>query len=140
MQISEVMTRRVISVRQSETADTAARLLSRNNIGAMPVCDDSGRVVGMVTDRDLVTRCMAAGLAPGETPVAQIMTSGVMTAQEGESAGEVSARMGMQQVRRVPVTRDGVLTGIVSLADLARRHEDRTGQTLEEISRNISRR
>ena len=94
MQISALMTSRVISVRQSETADTAARLLSRNNIGAMPVCDDGGRVVGMVTDRDLVTRCMAAGLKPQETPVAQIMTSGVMTAQEEETAGEVAARMG----------------------------------------------
>lgn len=79
MQISDVMTKQVISVRQNETAEMAARLLSRNNIGAMPVCDDSGAVVGMVTDRDLVTRCMAAGLKPRETPVAQVMTSGPVT-------------------------------------------------------------
>lgn len=140
MQISELMTSRVISVRQSETVDTAARLLSRNNIGAMPVCDDQSRVVGMVTDRDIVTRCMAAGLHPGETPVAQIMTSGVMTAVEDEPVEAVAARMGRAQVRRTPVVRDGRLTGIVSLADLARSREERTGQTLEEISRNISRR
>ncbi len=140
MQISDVMTTRVISVRQSETAEVAARLLSRNNIGAMPVCDDSGAVVGMVTDRDLVTRCMAAGLRPQETPVAQVMTSGPVTVQAEESAGAVSAIMGSSQVRRVPVLRDGALAGIVSLADLARSREGRTERTLEEISSNVSRR
>lgn len=140
MQISDVMTTRVISVRQSETAEVAARLLSRNNIGAMPVCDDGGKVVGMVTDRDLVTRCMAAGLSPAKTPVAQVMTSGPVTAQVGDSAGAVSAMMGQSQVRRVPVLENGALAGIVSLADLARQREGRTERTLEEISSNISRR
>lgn len=140
MQISDVMTKRVISVRQSETAEVAARLLSRNNIGAMPVCDDAGKVVGMVTDRDLVTRCMAAGLKPQETPVAQVMTSGPVTAQTEDSAGAVSAIMGQSQVRRVPVLKDGALAGIVSLADLSRTREGRTERTLEEISSNVSRR
>ena len=140
MQISDVMTTNVVSIRQSETAEMAARLLSRNNIGSMPVCDDGGKVVGMVTDRDLVTRCMAAGLKPQETPVAQVMTSGPVTVQAEESAGAVSAIMGSSQVRRVPVLRDGELAGIVSLADLARQREGRTERTLEEISSNISRR
>lgn len=140
MQISDVMTTNVVSIRQSETAEMAARLLSRNNIGSMPVCDDGGKVVGMVTDRDLVTRCMAAGLKPQETPVAQVMTSGPITVQAEESAGAVSAIMGSSQVRRVPVLRDGELAGIVSLADLARQREGRTERTLEEISSNISRR
>ncbi len=140
MQISELMTNRVISVRQSETADVAARLLSRNNIGAMPVVDDSGTVVGMLTDRDLVVRCMAAGFRPQEVPIAQIMTSGPVVAQEDEDVEIVSARMGYAQVRRIPVVRNGALTGIVSLADLARQHRDRTVETLEEISRNVSRR
>ena len=140
MQISDVMTTNVVSIRQSETAEMAARLLSRNNIGSMPVCDDGGKVVGMVTDRDLVTRCMAAGLKPQETPVAQVMTSGPITVQAEESAGAVSAIMGSSQVRRVPVLRDGDLAGIVSLADLARQREGRTERTLEEISSNISRR
>lgn len=139
MQISECMTSRVISIRQSETADVAARLLSRNNIGAIPVVDDGGAVVGMLTDRDLVVRCMAPGLSPREVPVAQIMTSGPVVAREEEDAGVVSARMGQAQVRRMPVVRGGTLTGIVSLADLSRRHEERTAETLEEISRNISR-
>ena len=140
MRISEIMTDRVVSVRQNETADTAARLLSRNNIGALPVVDDGGKVVGMLTDRDLVVRCMAASFDPKRVPVASIMTSGPVVAHGDEDAGTVSARMGQAQVRRIPVVQDGVLTGIVSLADLAVGHQDRTADTLAEISRNISRR
>ena len=60
MIISECMTKNVLCVRQDETADVAARLLSRGNIGAVPVLDRRDRVVGMLTDRDLVLRCMAA--------------------------------------------------------------------------------
>ncbi len=140
MQISEFMTRRVISIRSGETADVAARLLSRNNIGSVPVVDDGGSLVGMLTDRDLVVRCMAAGLRPQEVPVSQIMTASPLSVQESDDAGAVSARMGRAQVRRVPVVRDGAVTGIVSLGDLAQRHQPRTAETLEEISSNISRR
>lgn len=140
MQISELMTDRVVAVRQSETADVAARLLSRNNIGALPVVDDRGKVVGMLTDRDLVVRCMAADYDPKQVAVASIMTSGPVVAHADEDAGTVSARMGRAQVRRVPVVQDGVLTGIVSLADLAVGHQGRTADTLAEISQNISRR
>lgn len=140
MEISELMTRRVIAVRQSETADMAARLLSRNNIGALPVVDDSGALVGMVTDRDLVVRCMAPGLRPPEVPVAQIMTAAPVFARERDEAGAVAAKMGRAQVRRLPVLRDGVLTGVVSLADLARSHQQRAADALGEISRNVSRR
>lgn len=140
MQISELMTSRVISIRRSETADMAARLLSRNNIGALPVVDDRGGVVGILTDRDLVVRCMAAGLPPREVPVAQIMTAGPICAREEEDAGLILTQMGRAQVRRMPVVRDGTLTGIVSLADLARHQQARTAKTLEEISQNVSRR
>lgn len=140
MQISDVMTSRVVSIRSGDTADTAARLLSRNNIGALPVTDDSGRLVGMLTDRDLVTRCLAADLSPRETPVSRIMTSCPVTVSEDASPGEAAFRMGQRQVRRLPVVREGVLTGIVSLGDLARCGEARTAETLAEISGNVSRR
>ena len=140
MQISDVMTSRVISIRSGDTADTAARLLSRNNIGALPVTDDSGYLVGMLTDRDLVTRCLAADLSPSQTPVAQIMTSGPVTVSEDATPGDAAFQMGQKQIRRLPVVREGVLTGIVSLADLARCNEVQTEQTLTEISGNVSRR
>ena len=140
MQISDVMTSRVISIRSGDTADTAARLLSRNNIGALPVTDDSGRLVGMLTDRDIVTRCLAADLSPRETPVSQIMTSGPVTIDQDASPGDAAFRMGQRQVRRLPVVQGEKLTGIVSLADLARCGEQRAAETLRSVSGNISRR
>ena len=140
MRISECMTRQVLSVRIDETADVAARLLSRGNIGAVPVVDGNDHVVGMLTDRDLVVRCMASGRAPADVSVGQIMTSGPLVAGEQESAAEVSARMGQAQVRRMPVVKDGVLTGIVSLSDLARGGGKGAADALAAISRNVSRR
>ena len=140
MQISEIMTSQVVSIRGGDTADTAARLLSRNNVGALPVTDDQGRLVGMLTDRDLVTRCLAAGLSPRETPVSQIMPREPVTLPEDATPGEAAFKMGQRQVRRLPVVREGVLTGIVSLGDLARCGESRAAQTLTAVSGNISRR
>lgn len=138
--VSEVMTSRVVSIRGGDTADTAARLLSRNNIGALPVTDDQGKLVGMLTDRDLVTRCLAAGLSPRETPVSQIMTSAPVTIDQDATPGEAAFRMGQRQVRRLPVVQGEKLTGIVSLGDLARCGAVQAAETLREVSGNISRR
>ena len=140
MIISECMTKNVLCVRQDETADVAARLLSRGNIGAVPVLDRRDRVVGMLTDRDLVLRCMAAGKQPAGVPVGQIMTRGIQTAGAEEQVSAVAERMGRSQIRRVPVVRDGSLVGIVSLSDLARSGEAEAARALASISSNISRR
>lgn len=138
--VSEVMTSRVVSIRGGDTADTAARLLSRNNIGALPVTDDQGKLVGMLTDRDLVTRCLAAGLSPRETPVSQIMTSAPVTIDQDATPGEAAFKMGQRQVRRLPVVQGEKLAGIVSLGDLARCGEVQAAETLRSVSGNISRR
>ena len=140
MQISDIMTKQVLSVRRDETAEVAAKLLSGHNIGAVPVVDDLDQPVGMLTDRDLVVRCMAAGLSPRDVAVERIMTPGPMVAGEQEDLSAVASRMGMAQVRRVPVGRDGVLTGIVSLADLARQDGTGAAEALTRISKNVSRR
>ena len=140
MTIKELMTTPVISLRQEETADTAAKLLSRHNIGAAPVVDRDNRVVGMLTDRDLVLRCMAAGLDPGALPVSRIMTPGPVTALGSEDARTLAQRMGREQIRRVPVVEDGALTGIVSLADLTRSNQHEASEALARISDNVSRR
>jgi CBS domain-containing protein len=140
MIISECMTKNVLCVRQDETADVAARLLSRGNIGAVPVLDRRDRVVGMLTDRDLVLRCMAAGKQPAGVPVGQIMTRGIQTARAEEQVSAVAERMGRSQIRRMPVVRDGSLVGIVSLSDLARSGEAGAARALASISSNISRR
>lgn len=140
MKLREIMSDSVVRIHPEESVSVAARALARYNIGALPVCGSDGRLQGVVTDRDLVTRCLAAGLSPRETPVAQIMTSAPVTIPEDATPGEAAFKMGQRQVRRLPVVREGVLTGIVSLGDLARCGESRAAQALTAVSGNISRR
>ncbi len=138
MLVSELMSVQVISLRTDESVSLAARLLSRNNIGALPVCDGAGYVRGIVTDRDLVTRCMAQGRNPETTSVAEIMSRRIATIEPGETVETALRLMGKEQVRRVPVTEKGRLSGMVSLSDLS--HLKGAETVLEKISAGVSRR
>ena len=77
MKLRELMTKQVIRIHPDETVSVAARLLEHNNIGAIPVCGVDGRLCGMLTDRDIVTRCLASGKSPQNTAVREIMTGKV---------------------------------------------------------------
>lgn len=140
MKVRDVMTGRVISVSPQENAAVAARLLSRYNIGALPVCTKEGKLRGVVTDRDIVLRCVAADDDPRQTKVSDLMTRRIVSIGAEESADAAAALMAREQIRRLPVEQDGKLVGIVSLADLARRvdYSAQTAQTLGEISSNAN--
>ena len=142
MKIRDVMTDTVIRISPEETVAVAARALARYNIGSLPVCGADGRVCGVVTDRDLVTRCVAAGRDPGRTPVRAVMTGSVVAAQPDMDTTAVAALMGREQIRRLPVVENGKLCGMVSLGDLANREQSASnaGNALSEISRNLSER
>ena len=140
MKVSDVMTGRPIHIHRDETVAVAARTLTHYNIGSVPVCTADGRLCGMVTDRDMVTRCLAVGKDPGVTRVAEVMTGGVITVRPDMDATEAAGLMGLRQVRRLPVVENGRLCGIVSLADLAlsRGGDAQAGTALSRISSNIS--
>lgn len=123
MKVSDIMTKNVIKVSPEETVEVAARALTHYNIGALPVCKADGKVCGMVTDRDLVTRCMAANMPASSTSVRQVMTSQVMSVHPDTDAAVAAHLMGRQQVRRLPVTENGKLCGMISLGDIACREE-----------------
>ena len=140
MKIRDVMTRDVIKVAPEESVEVAARTLARHNIGILPVCDHRGKVCGLVTDRDLVTRCIAANRSPAQTAVSDVMTRQVTAADPEMQLNVAAGIMGRVQVRRLPVVENGVLCGMVSLGDIARRQEtamDAAG-ALADISDNIS--
>ena len=139
MKVSDIMTSHVICVGQDESVGTAARLLKRYNLGVLPVCDSSGRLRGMVTDRDIVLRCVAPEGDPARLRVSEIMSRGVVTAELGENLNDVSGRMAIRQLRRIPVTDEGRIVGMVSLCDLARRSDCRmeAGDTLGAVSANL---
>jgi len=140
MKLREIMTKEVIRIHPEESAAVAARALQRYNIGALPVCGNDGKLCGLVTDRDLVTRCMAAGKNPGQTRVRDVMTTNLTTVPQDMDVDLAAALMGRQQVRRLPVVDNGKLCGMVSLSDIAV-HPD-TGydaaDALAEISSNQS--
>ena len=141
MKVKQIMTDRVVTVGQREPVAHAARLMKRGNLGALPVCDDEGRLRGIVTDRDIVTRCVAGDDDPAITPVREIMSRGIVTCGAEDDADELARTMSARQVRRVPVTEGGKVIGMVSLGDLARSDlfAMEAAEALSEISSNILR-
>lgn len=135
--IADVMSRDVTSVAPEDSIRRAAELMDDLDIGALPVTED-GRLVGIVTDRDITVRATAAGLGPEDTQVADVMTDDICLCYEDETLDDVMQSMRDVQVRRVPVvSRDKhTLVGIVALADVVESETDdsKTAQTLLEIS------
>lgn len=142
MQVCELMNPSVVTIAPEESAALAARLLSRHNVGALPVCGGDGILRGIVTDRDIVLRCVAAEEAPECTPVRQIMTRGCASVAPEDDVREAARLMAVRQVRRLPVVEAGRVVGMVSLGDLAksRRWDMEAGLALSEISDPVRRR
>jgi CBS domain-containing protein len=131
----------VVSVSPDFSAAAAARLLYRHNIGAVPVCSDDGRLRGIVTDRDIVLRCVAAENDPQTTTVREIMTKSTVTVSPDDDVREAAHAMAQAQIRRLPVVRDGKLVGMIALGDMARTREYdmEASSALSEISDNVRR-
>lgn len=140
MKIGELMTTPAIHIEPEESVEVAARTLERYNIGALPVCREDGSVCGMITDRDIVTRCLASNRSPEKTSIAQIMTGRVLSVSPETEIGAAAHLMAREQVRRLPVIREGKLCGMVSLGDIASREETvyDAGDALSDISKNLS--
>ena len=138
MKVGDVMTAPAIRISPEESAEVAARTLTHYNIGILPVCSSDGRLCGLVTDRDLVTRCIASGRAPSQTKVRDVMTTRVTSVASDMATDAALQLMGSQQVRRLPVVENGKLQGMVSLGDLAKRQENAAEATsaLTKITRN----
>ena len=129
MQVKDLMSSHLITVDREETVAAAARLLSRHNVGALPVTN-GGKLVGMLTDRDIAVRCVAANFDPNLTRVRAVMSAGAVTVPAEESGLRAAKTMGKHQVRRLPVTQNGRLVGMLSQSDLAAGSEQS-----EELSR-----
>ncbi|MBQ6851769.1 MAG: CBS domain-containing protein [Oscillospiraceae bacterium] len=142
MKVQDIMSQQVIGIDPDETVEVAARQFAQYNIGALPVCGKDGKLCGLVTDRDLVTRCVAANRSPANTKVRDVMTSQVVSVKPEMEIGVAAHLMGRQQIRRLPVTEEGRLCGMISLGDLASREECAmdAADALTDITSNISER
>ena len=131
--IADIMTRSIATVRRDETLQAAAERMREMDVGALPVLDGTA-LAGMVTDRDITVRGVAAGMIPQEALVSDVMTEDVRCRAD-DSVEDVMAQMGKQQVRRLAVLDAGnEIVGIVALGDIATRQSAHTDETLREIS------
>ena len=119
MKVREVMQSPVVCVGPGQSVEAAAKVFERYNIGALPVCTTQGMLCGMLTDRDLVIRCLAMGKLPSATCVREIMTKQVISVGPDMDASVAAHLMGRKRVRRLPVVERGKVKGILSLDDLA---------------------
>lgn len=134
MQIRELMTTRIVSVDPASSVKDAALLMNKNNIGAVPVVEN-GSVRGILTDRDIVLRCVAENRDAGNLKVSDICSGGAISVTPAQSVKDAMHIMSTEQVRRLPVVEDGRLIGMLSLADIAREKSGmEIADTISEIS------
>lgn len=135
--VADVMTRGVRTMAPSDTVVRAAQAMDELNVGVIPVCDGQ-KLVGMVTDRDIVVRGLAQAQDPKTLKLADVMSTNVRCAREDDDVDQVLSEMADTQIRRMPVV-DGQqqLVGIITLGDIAAKgveDEDEVAESLSEIS------
>jgi CBS domain-containing protein len=137
MKIAQAMTRGVECVRPSDSIAHAARRMADLNVGSLPVCGNSDKLVGMITDRDITIRATASSCDPDTTRVDDIMSPEIFCCFEDQDVADAAQIMEEKQVRRLAVlNNDNRLVGILSLGDVAvKAHNDHlSGEALERVS------
>jgi CBS domain-containing protein len=133
----EVMTKDPASCSASEMVTKVASLMKQHDVGSVPVVESDKRLVGIVTDRDIVLKVVAAGRNPEQTPVKEAMTPNPVSCKEDDDLDYALKLMKERQVRRMPIADgSGRLTGIIAQADVATRvsKDAKTGELVEAIS------
>lgn len=133
--VADLMTRGVRAMAPEDSVEFAAQAMDELNVGVVPVCDGD-ELVGIVTDRDIVVRCVAQGRPVATTPLREIISTEPECAHENDALDEVLARMGERQIRRLPVLDSrGRLAGMLSLGDVAAKDRpQRAAQALGGVS------
>jgi len=139
MQVKQLMSTNVIRVSPLDSIVHASHMLNKYNVGMLPVCSADGTLRGVVTDRDIVTRCIGVENSPQDTRVSEVMTRNVITASPSDDVRAASQLMASKQIRRLPVTENNKVVGVFSLADMARSNtfDMEAARALCEISSNI---
>lgn len=131
----EIMTADVTCVAEKETLAGAAGKMAELGVGSLPICGADNRLKGMLTDRDIVIKGIAAGRDPGQVTAGDLAEGKPVTIGADDDAAEILRTMGEHKVRRLPVIDGHQLVGIVALADVARALPDRpVGDLLDALS------
>ena len=136
--VRDAMTPGVETVEPSQPLLDAAKLMKSGDFGSVPVVEN-GRLVGVLTDRDIVVRAVAQGLDPSSARVGEVASTGPVTVEPDQDLAEALRLMAQHRVRRLPVVDDGKLVGVLSQADVALEGRDKeVGDVVQEISQPTS--
>lgn len=138
MKVKECMCNDVCCVKPETKIQEVAKLMSENHIGCIPVCDENQCICGIVTDRDVLLRCVACNKDTNQTPVSDIMSCNVCTCKEDDEITNAETKMGQNQIRRLPVCDDkNKVVGILTLGDLAQNDQEIGKQQVCSTLENI---
>lgn len=135
--IRDVMTPNPATVSDKDSIRDVARIMKDEDTGVVPVCDSGKKIIGLVTDRDIVVRLIADGKDPMNARVNDVMTKSIRKVHENATVDDVLTLMSNSEIRRVPVVnRNDELVGIVSIGDISieTKERDKVGDALNEIS------
>jgi CBS domain-containing protein len=137
MELRDIMSTNVQTISPENNIKQAAQMMEEYNIGSIPVCDND-KIIGVVTDRDIVLRNVAKGQNPVDTKISNVMSTDIKYGSPSMDVHEAAEMMADYQIRRLPVVDSGKVIGIVALGDLAvdSKLTDNAGNALSDISKN----
>lgn len=136
MQIKDVMSKDIVNLNSADSIERAAQMMRQFDVGAIPVCDDSGRLTGIITDRDITLNSVASGANANQQKICDFMTSNPVTGSPDMDVHDAIRLMSRHQIRRLPIVDNNHLVGIVSLGDISQ--EPDLQDNAEVALKNIS--
>lgn len=136
MRVKDCMCDSVVQATPETTLSDIAKLMSSNKVGSIPICNNQNHVVGFITDRDIITRCIANNLNCSNTKASDIMNTQVIKTTPDTDVQDACKCMSENQIRRLPVIENGQIVGMLTMGDLAQNTHVSTkevGQTFECI-------
>ena len=135
MRVKELMTTSVTCVKPDTSIEQVAKQMKQENVGSIPVCDDRGQVLGIITDRDIVIRSVSNDNRPKIAK--EIMTKNLVVADPNMDTHQAALLMAKYQVRKLPVVENNQIVGMLAMADIARKpiYVDEAGDALSAISK-----
>lgn len=140
MKVKECMCKKIIYADKETSIQELSKIMKENDIGSIPICDNEKRILGIVTDRDIVVRAVAENKDISSLKAKDLMTDNVIKLDVNSTTSEASKCMSHNQIRRIPICEDDKIVGIISIGDLARNNDVSTtnvGTTFECICMNF---
>ncbi len=136
MRVKDCMCKKVVQATSDTTLDKIAQLMQENDVGCVPICNEEKNVIGFVTDRDIITRCVATNQSCSQTKASDIMTTKVIKTTPDTEIDEATNTMSHNQIRRLPVIENNQIVGMLTIGDLAQSQKVQpreVGDTMECI-------